>query len=744
MASEQKYYISYHNAIYGPYLPVELNSFLTPGTLVCREGEDAWHAAGDIAELKPLLKDRAGQLEPDHAPGTLYYAWTGEKEYGPYSLAQIKEFAKPATPVRIGEDGRWFTCGELAELKEFFAAGEQVESGELRDWLYFDAAGNECGPLPRPELEELIRRGELTAAQKVQHLNWSIPVPLGETKLYRELLNPPAATPPPAAAAPQPIPRAGLKAALAVGVLLLIAGLGLAGWQFGWFAKAAPRTIATIGPAPGAAVGSPAAAAPPVVLTGDLAGELFGPRPTAAATTAGKLVVHMIDVGQGDGFILRTPGGRTYLVDAGEADPVIAYLKKLGVTSLDGIMMSHPHQDHIGGMPAILEQFPCKVFYDPGYAHTSGTYRKILRLLQQKQVPYVNPKAGDILDWGDGVKVEIVHPDQPAYENINNNSIVCRVTWRNSSILFTGDAEVEARAALLPRFRAQVRAQVLKVCHHGSYNGTDREWLEAVAPKFALISCGRGNHYGHPHDPVIRLLHSAGIVTYRTDLQGCVTMAADGSQWQATVEGTTYDRVVCELPGEPAYHGQIGDRGFLATPGWSQLGSAASVDFADGGLNLTAEPGEQLYKRRPNGPLLLRRPGNPGRWVAVVKLKGSPARATDGAVVAYGDERNWVSFSIAEGHALTLTNCRNGRQTTDEITLPATPQYLAVERFAGQLNFAASTDRREWSVVRHFAAVELGFPLDSSRVGLGANSWGKESAVAWFYDYAEYLGAAAP
>lgn len=741
MADGQKYYISYHNAIYGPYLAGELNAFLTPGTLVCREGEDAWHAAGDVAELKPLLKDRAGQLEPDHAPGTIYFAWTGGKEYGPYSLAQVKEFAKPATPIRIGESGRWLTCGELAELKEFFAHGDRVE---LRDWLYFDAAGTEHGPLARPELEALIRSGELAVTQKIQHLNWSIPIPLGETKLYRELMAPPEETPPPSAAMPKREARGGLKVALAAGLLLFVAGFGFAGWRSGWFGAVTTQVAATLASGPGAATAPTESAPPPVVAAGNLAGELFGPRAAAAAATAGKLVVHMVDVGQGDGFIVQTPGGRTYVVDAGDAAAVIAYLKKLGVASLDGIMMSHPHQDHIGGMPAILDQFPCRVFYDPGYPHTSGTYRKILRLLEQKHIPYVNLKAGDVLDWGDGVKVEVVHPDQPTYENINNNSIVCRLTWRASSILFTGDAEGEARAALLTRYRDRVRAQVLKVCHHGSYNGTDREWLDAVAPEIALISCGRGNHYGHPHGQTMQLLESSGIAIYRTDQQGCVTLAADGTRWQATVEGTTYDRVVCEFPGTPSYRGQISDRGFLATPGWNQLGPPERLDFSDGGMNLTAEPEEQIYQRRPNGPLILRRPGNPRRWVAVVKLKGSTARGTDGAVVAYGDERNWVSFSIAEGQTLTLTNCRNGRQTTDAITVPATPQYLVLERFGERLNIAAGADRREWTVLRRYAATELGFPLDGVQVGLGANSWGKETAVAWFYEYAEYLGPAAP
>ena len=187
MMEKNTYYVSYRNAIYGPYTVAELGAFITPGTLVCLTGEDAWHAASDIDELKPVLAERATSLEPDRPPGQLYYVKRSGKEYGPYSLEQLKEFITPETELRIGSGIRWVVACELEELRQFLAT---MEPGGAKYWFYYDSGGKELGPFSRRELIELLRTGVLTPDMEFKHFSWNTAVRLRESKLYKELSQP--------------------------------------------------------------------------------------------------------------------------------------------------------------------------------------------------------------------------------------------------------------------------------------------------------------------------------------------------------------------------------------------------------------------------------------------------------------------------------------------------------------------------------------------------------------------------
>lgn len=254
------------------------------------------------------------------------------------------------------------------------------------------------------------------------------------------------------------------------------------------------------------------------------------------------LTVRMLDIGQGDAFLLEKDG-KFVMIDTGDIehrDQIVALLHKYQVKEISKIIITHPHADHLGGMNAIFKNFKVDAIYDDGMPANTGSYKNYLQQIKTRKIPYHVLKAGDELDFFDDVKFHVlglvsVIKDQKGNSDFNNNSIVGRLTYGNFSMLFTGDAEKEEEATILKK-GGTLKSDVLKVGHHGSRTSSSPAFLKAVSPKDAFISCGQGNDYGHPHKVTLQKLEKAHINIYRTDRNGTVTLTTDGSKYQISKE----------------------------------------------------------------------------------------------------------------------------------------------------------------------------------------------------------------
>lgn len=256
--------------------------------------------------------------------------------------------------------------------------------------------------------------------------------------------------------------------------------------------------------------------------------------------------VHFIDVGQGDAILIKS-SDKAVLIDAGESwagKQVVDYLQAQGVKHLDAVISTHAHSDHIGGMVAVLNSFTVGRVVDPAVVHTTNTYLQYLELIDAKGIPF--EKAGkQIISLGDGVTLQVLGPVRE-YSDLNNGSVVAKLTAGDVSVLLTGDIEQPAERDLLAS-GANLVAQVLKVAHHGGNTSTGNEFLAAVKPEVAIISVGAGNNYGHPHPDVLNRL--AGIEVYRTDLHGTIMVVTDGEEY--TISTSTDMDPIIEPEPEP-------------------------------------------------------------------------------------------------------------------------------------------------------------------------------------------------
>ncbi len=252
----------------------------------------------------------------------------------------------------------------------------------------------------------------------------------------------------------------------------------------------------------------------------------------------GDLTVDFIDVGQAEAILITTSEGKTMLIDAGDnsdEDDMVDFLNKKGIGKLDYVIGTHPHADHIGGLDAVIRNFDIGEIYMPKVSHTTKTFEDVLLAVKDKGLKIKAAKAGVSLELDHKVDIQMVGPVSDSYNNINDYSAVIRLKYGTMTFLFTGDAEKASEDDMLES-GYPLSAHVLNLGHHGSNTSTTDEFLAAVNPKYAVISSGKDNKYGHPDKDIIQKLEDNNIIYFNTQTDGTITAITDGKDIEWVTE----------------------------------------------------------------------------------------------------------------------------------------------------------------------------------------------------------------
>jgi competence protein ComEC len=246
--------------------------------------------------------------------------------------------------------------------------------------------------------------------------------------------------------------------------------------------------------------------------------------------SSGKLEISYLDVGQGDAAYIKV-NDFDILIDAGprsDADKLIKQLEEKNIDDFEIVIATHPHEDHIGGMEKVFEKYKVENFYMPKVTHNTKTFENMINAVKKEGLRVKVIKEGMNFDLGEGAKIDVYSPIYESYEEFNDYSPIMKLTFGNTSYMFTGDAEAHAEQDVVAKYPKNLDADVLKFGHHGSSTSSTKEFIESVSPKYGVISCGVDNKYGHPHKETLQKINNYGIKAYRTDKQGQITILSDG------------------------------------------------------------------------------------------------------------------------------------------------------------------------------------------------------------------------
>lgn len=251
--------------------------------------------------------------------------------------------------------------------------------------------------------------------------------------------------------------------------------------------------------------------------------------------TENTLDITYLDVGQADSILIQNEG-HSMLIDAGNNEDgplLVQYFKEQNITKFDYLIATHPHEDHIGGMDDIINNFDIEKIYMPDVTTTTKTFLDVLEAIEKKNMTYDVPNINQNFTLGNTL-FQVIYTGNDK-KNLNNSSIILKATFKNTSYLFTGDATSEVEKKILNK---DIQATVLKVGHHGSKYSTTTDFLNKVNPKYAIISVGKNNSYNHPNQITINKLEKKNIEIHRTDQEGSIFLKSDGKTINITSKQT--------------------------------------------------------------------------------------------------------------------------------------------------------------------------------------------------------------
>lgn len=240
------------------------------------------------------------------------------------------------------------------------------------------------------------------------------------------------------------------------------------------------------------------------------------------------LKVHYLDVGQGDSIFIELPNNETMLIDAAESyqsENIINYLKNLNYQKIDYVIGTHPHTDHIGGLKDIINTFEIGKIYMPKVVSTTKTYESLLMAIKDKNLKINTAKAGTSIIDTNALKINILAPNNSTYTELNNYSVVTKITYGTTKFLFMGDAEKLSENEI----KEDVTADVIKIGHHGSNTSSSIDFIKKVNAKYGIISVGLNNKYNLPKEETITNWENSGTKIYLTSINGTITAISDGT-----------------------------------------------------------------------------------------------------------------------------------------------------------------------------------------------------------------------
>lgn len=251
----------------------------------------------------------------------------------------------------------------------------------------------------------------------------------------------------------------------------------------------------------------------------------------------GQLNVLFIDIGQGTSVLIEK-NGNYLLYDTGDNDKeelMVRTLKEHNIKKIDVVIGSHPHAYHIGGLDAVIYNFDVKKIYMPKVTTNTKTFESVLLSAKKKGLKITSAKAGTTIDFGKDISVDVLAPIKSKYDDLNDYSVVVKLTYKNQSVLLTGDASYESEMDMT-KSGEDLSASLLLTPHHGSSSSSSQKMISAVNPDYTVIQVGANNKYGHPTDKVLKRLEKQKVKVFRNDLQGSILATTNGDKWEFKTE----------------------------------------------------------------------------------------------------------------------------------------------------------------------------------------------------------------